>query len=62
MVVECKCGFKLGLNDEHVEEMAAGVWGCILCPKCNFELNDKIQEKNTPPSSQDARRRAESGK
>ena len=42
VVVKCDCGFRLGIQAKDVEEIAAGVWGTIPCPKCKARLNDKI--------------------
>jgi hypothetical protein len=43
--IVCDCGFRLGIKEENLEEIQAGVWGNIPCPKCTKRLNDKI--KNT---------------
>lgn len=43
VTVNCKCGFKLGIRYNDLEEIAAGVWGTIPCPKCKTRLNDKIK-------------------
>ena len=42
--VTCTCGFKLGIFDYQLEEMASGTWGTIPCPKCQEPLNNKIIE------------------
>ena len=38
-----KCGFKLGLREFDLPEIAAGVWGTINCPKCQNYMNPSIQ-------------------
>jgi hypothetical protein len=45
VVIPCDgCGFRLLIPDEHMDEIAAGVWGTIPCPKCKASLNNKIKE------------------
>lgn len=43
MVIQCDCGFRLGIKDRDYDEIEAGVWGSIPCPKCRAVLNDKIK-------------------
>ena len=43
-VVVCRCGFKIGIPHKDFDEISAGVWGSVLCPKCNLHLNDKLFE------------------
>lgn len=43
--IKCDCGFNLGIREFDLDEIAAGVWGTIPCPKCNIRLNPKIQDK-----------------
>lgn len=42
-VVVCDCGFRLGIVRSNLEEIKAGVWGNIPCPKCKAILNEKIK-------------------
>lgn len=43
LAVVCDCGFRLGIRQHDLGEIAAGVWGTIPCPRCKARLNDKIQ-------------------
>ncbi len=40
----CECGFRLGIFEENLDEIAAGVWGTISCPECKAMLNDDIKK------------------
>lgn len=43
--VYCKCGHGVCIQDNHLEEISAGVWGFIKCPGlCGKILNDSIKE------------------
>lgn len=43
VVVVCDCGFRLGIKKFDLDEITAGVWGTIPCPRCKARLNDKIK-------------------
>lgn len=49
--VVCDCGFRLGIRKEDLDEISAGVWGTIACPKCKARLNDKIKTLTRPGPS-----------
>jgi hypothetical protein len=40
--IACQCSLVLEIPEHYIEEMSAGVWGPILCPKCSTRLNEKI--------------------
>lgn len=47
--IPCLCGFNLAIREFDMDEIAAGVWGSIFCPKCKAYLNPKIKEIYNAP-------------